>query len=208
MSKSVFGVYDQLLVCCIFLWVIRVPKQRTLQLCNPVTHHAQPVPHRHLPDPVRLDAIPTVRHFLRPARHASEVHTWGGQKSLLCFEAFEALPRAKWCYELDIADPFGVSSKGCQLTGRQGCTTTLRKRKTGKDRLCYTCCCLSWISEDCILDLFCFSHEIVPFIQIQVKWANRSWLSIFPELAASMSLRLMWGVSSQSLHSTNTNLYF
>lgn len=38
MSESVAGVQDQLLVCCSSLWVIRVPRQYTQQLCSQVTH--------------------------------------------------------------------------------------------------------------------------------------------------------------------------
>lgn len=38
MSESVFGVQDQLLVCCSILWVIMVPRQHTQQFCSQVIH--------------------------------------------------------------------------------------------------------------------------------------------------------------------------
>lgn len=38
MSESVFGVQDQLLVCCSFLWVITVPRRYTQQFCSQVIY--------------------------------------------------------------------------------------------------------------------------------------------------------------------------
>lgn len=137
MSGSVFRVLYQLLEPCIFLWVIRVPKQYTLQVFAVRSH----ITRSHTsarPGALRC-VIPAVRHFLLPACHASVDHARRGQKSVLCFEAFEDLPWAKMVLGVRygrplfrVSNPTGPEFKGMSVDVQTWLRCYITKEKERK----------------------------------------------------------------------------
>lgn len=105
MSEYGFGSIKQLLVCCVFVGIMRVPKWFTLQLCSQVTHLMSNVPdlsartNRFRSDPSSL-TVPSL-----PVKHQSfmllQVRSFSSPLKLL-----KTCHWSKWCWELDMADCF------------------------------------------------------------------------------------------------------